>query len=198
MTQSAPEINSVIDQIEALLPQTQCRKCSFSGCRPYAEAIATGEAEINQCPPGGQQGVNALAGLLGVDALPLNEDFGREQQKRRAFIIEEDCIGCTKCLPPCPVDAIVGAAKFMHTVIAAECTGCELCVEPCPVDCIIMLPFPEGDVEGPDRQELALLAKRRYQAKNQRQAREQAEKAERARKRKAALAKLKAAKRIKP
>ena len=198
MTQSAPEINSVIDQIEALLPQTQCRKCSFSGCRPYAEAIATGEAEINQCPPGGQQGVNALAGLLGVDALPLNEDFGREQQKRRAFIIEEDCIGCTKCLPPCPVDAIVGAAKFMHTVIAAECTGCELCVEPCPVDCIIMLPFPEGGVEGPDRQELALLAKRRYQAKNQRQAREQAEKAERARKRKAALAKLKAAKRIKP
>ena len=198
MTQSAPEVNSVIDQIEALLPQTQCRKCSFPGCRPYAEAIATGEAEINQCPPGGQQGVNALAGLLGVDALPLNEDFGREQQKRRAFIIEEDCIGCTKCLPPCPVDAIVGAAKFMHTVIAAECTGCELCVEPCPVDCIVMLPFPEGDVEGPDRQELALLAKRRYQAKNQRQAREQAEKVERARKRKAALAKLKAAKRIKP
>ena len=198
MTQSAPEINSVIDQIEALLPQTQCRKCSFSGCRPYAEAIANGEAEINQCPPGGQQGVNALAGLLGVDALPLNEDFGKEQQKRQAFIVEEDCIGCTKCLPPCPVDAIVGAAKFMHTVIAAECTGCELCVEPCPVDCIIMLPFPEGDVEGPDRQELALLAKRRYQAKNQRQAREQAEKADRARKRKAALAKLKAAKRIKP
>jgi electron transport complex protein RnfB len=195
--QSTPENSSVIDQIEALLPQTQCRKCSFPGCRPYAEAIAAGQAEINQCPPGGQRGINALAGLLRVDAISLNEEFGKEQQKRRAFIVEEDCIGCTKCLPPCPVDAILGAAKYMHTVISAECTGCELCVEPCPVDCIIMQPFPEGDVEDQGRQELALQAKRRYQAKNQRQAREHAEKAERARIRKAALAKLKAANTIK-
>lgn len=192
--QSSSEINILIDQIEALLPQTQCRKCSFSGCRPYAEAIANGKAKINQCPPGGQQGINALANLLGVDVMPLNKEFGQEQPQRRAFIIEADCIGCTKCLPPCPVDAILGAAKYMHTVIAAECTGCELCVEPCPVDCIIMQQLPAVNLEGLDKQEMALRAKQRYQAKKQRQSKEQAEKDVRARKRKAALAKLAAAK----
>lgn len=192
--QSSLEINILIDHIEALLPQTQCRKCSFPGCRPYAEGIANGKAEINQCPPGGQQGIKALANLLGVDAMPLNEEFGKEQPQRRAFIIEADCIGCTKCLPPCPVDAILGASKFMHTVMTAECTGCELCVEPCPVDCIIMQPLPATEIENLDKQEQALQAKRRYQAKTQRLVKNQAEKDERARKRKVALAKLAAAK----
>jgi electron transport complex protein RnfB len=199
MMQSTQKNNSLIDQIEVLLPQTQCRKCGFSGCHPYAEAIATGKAEINQCPPGGQQGITALARLLGIDAMPLNEAFGKEQQKRRAVIVEEDCIGCTKCLPPCPVDAILGAAKYMHTVIVAECTGCELCVEPCPVDCIIMQPFEAVDEDSPGEQEQVLRAKwkQRHQAKIQRHEREQAEKAERTRKRKVALAKIKAAKTVK-
>lgn len=192
--QSSSEINIPIDRIEALLPQTQCRKCSFSGCRPYAEAIATGKAKINQCPPGGQQGIKALANLLGIDAIPLNEEFGKEQPQTRAFIIEADCIGCTKCLPPCPVDAILGASKFMHTVITSECTGCELCVEPCPVDCIIMQPLPATVIETLDKQEQALQAKRRFQAKTQRLVKNQAEKDERAGKRKVALAKLVAAK----
>lgn len=134
----------IVDQIEAVLPQTQCGQCSFPGCRPYAEAIAGGDADINQCPPGGQDGVNALAELLGVDAKPLNREFGEEKSKRLAVIIEADCIGCTKCIQACPVDAILGAAKQMHTVIATECTGCELCVDPCPVDCIIMQPIAQN------------------------------------------------------
>lgn len=129
------------EQIEALLPQTQCAQCRYPGCRPYAQAIVAGEADINQCPPGGDQTVNALADLLGVQAKPLNSEFGEQKAPAVAFIVEQDCIGCVKCIPPCPVDAILGASKQMHTVIAAECTGCELCVAPCPVDCIIMLPI---------------------------------------------------------
>lgn len=135
------EGDPVADQIEALLPQTQCGQCGFAGCRPYAEAIAAGKAGINQCPPGGQDGVDALADLLGVDSTPLSEEHGEEKLPALAVIIEEDCIGCTKCIQACPVDAILGAAKHVHTVIASECTGCELCVEPCPVDCIIMQPI---------------------------------------------------------
>ena len=131
----------LVDQIDALLPQTQCGQCKYPGCRPYAEAVASGAADINQCPPGGEEGVAALASLLGVTAKPLNTDFGKISAPAVAFIIEQDCIGCVKCIPPCPVDAILGASKQMHTVIAAECTGCELCVAPCPVDCIIMLPL---------------------------------------------------------
>ena len=131
----------LVDQIDALLPQTQCGQCKYPGCRPYAEAVASGAADINQCPPGGEEGVAALASLLGVTAKPLNTDFGKTSAPAVAFIIEQDCIGCVKCIPPCPVDAILGASKQMHTVIAAECTGCELCVAPCPVDCIIMLPL---------------------------------------------------------
>ena len=128
------------DDIDALLPQTQCTRCGYSGCKPYAEAIAGGVAAINQCPPGGSATIRALASLLGRDALPLNPANGVEGPALLAQIDEDICIGCTKCLPPCPVDAIVGARKQMHTVVAELCTGCELCIAPCPVDCVKMVP----------------------------------------------------------
>lgn len=135
------EGDPLIDQIDELLPQTQCGQCGFPGCKPYATAIASGSVDINRCPPGGQQTINALADLLGVEAKSLDAEHGIEQEVRKvAFIREDICIGCTKCIQACPVDAILGAAKQMHTVIAAECTGCDLCVEPCPVDCIDMIP----------------------------------------------------------
>ncbi|MEE8059079.1 MAG: electron transport complex subunit RsxB [Pseudomonadales bacterium] len=134
------EGNPIADQIEALLPQTQCGQCSYPGCRPYAEAIANGEA-INKCPPGGENTISDLADLLDVEALPLDAEHGEENVKKIAVIREAECIGCTKCIQACPVDAILGAAKQMHTVIQSECTGCDLCVEPCPVDCIDMLPI---------------------------------------------------------
>lgn len=134
------EGDPLVEQIDALLPQTQCGQCSFPGCRPYATAIAEGEADINQCPPGGEQTIIALADLLGREAKPLNAEHGTEDVKKVAVIDENICIGCTLCIQACPVDAILGAAKHMHTVIADECTGCDLCVEPCPVDCIDMVP----------------------------------------------------------
>ena len=137
------EGDPLADQIDALLPQTQCGQCNYPGCRPYAEAIAKGEADINLCPPGGEDGVKALADLLGVDPKPLNAEQGPPKPKSLAVIDEQRCIGCTLCIQACPVDAILGAAKFMHTVIASECTGCELCLPPCPVDCIDMVPVPE-------------------------------------------------------
>ncbi|HJS90012.1 MAG TPA: RnfABCDGE type electron transport complex subunit B [Steroidobacteraceae bacterium] len=127
-------------EIDALLPQTQCTRCGYAGCRPYAEAMARGEAPINQCPPGGAATIAALAALLGRECLPLNPANGIEDPPLIAQIDEQSCIGCVKCLPPCPVDAIVGARKQMHTVILELCTGCELCVAPCPVDCIVMIP----------------------------------------------------------
>ncbi len=133
----------VADQIERLLPQTQCGQCTFPGCRPYAEAIARGEADINQCPPGGEATIRALADLLDREPKPLNPDNGIEKPKVLAVIDEPRCIGCTLCIQACPVDAIVGGAKQMHTVIAAECTGCELCVPPCPVDCIDLVPVEQ-------------------------------------------------------
>lgn len=134
----------VVEQIDAILPQTQCGQCNYPGCRPYAEAIAAGEADINQCPPGGEAGVQALADLLGREPKPLNPDNGVEkEQPTVAWIDESVCIGCTKCIQACPVDAILGAPQQMHTVIREECTGCDLCVEPCPVDCIYMLPVEE-------------------------------------------------------
>ena len=133
------ETDPVIDQIEAVLPQTQCGQCNYPGCRPYAEAIASGEADINQCPPGGEAGIIALADLLGVESKPLNPDNGKEKPKALAVIDETVCIGCTLCIQACPVDAILGASRFMHTVIQTECTGCELCLPPCPVDCIDMV-----------------------------------------------------------
>ncbi|HLS56263.1 MAG TPA: electron transport complex subunit RsxB [Zeimonas sp.] len=127
-----------VDAIDALLPQTQCTKCGFAGCRPYAEAIAGGEATINRCPPGGVEGIRRLAHLLGRDVLPLDPACGREQPRRAAWIDPSRCIGCTRCIQACPVDAIIGAPRRMHTVIDALCTGCDLCVAPCPVDCIAM------------------------------------------------------------
>lgn len=133
------EGNPLVDQIDKLLPQTQCGQCNYPGCRPYAEAIASGEADINQCPPGGEDGVIALAELLGREAKPLNPDNGQESEKPIvAWIDESRCIGCTLCIQACPVDAITGANKLMHTVIADECTGCKLCLPPCPVDCILL------------------------------------------------------------
>jgi electron transport complex protein RnfB len=138
------EGDPLADKIDALLPQTQCGQCGFPGCRPYAEAIARGEAEINQCPPGGEDGVLALADLLGVEPKPLKGEHGAKKPKTVAVIDETRCIGCTLCLQACPIDAILGAAKLMHTVIAAECTGCELCIAPCPVDCIAMAPVREN------------------------------------------------------
>jgi len=131
--------DSMVEQINALLPQTQCRQCNFPGCRPYAEALARQEADINQCPPGGTAGIRALADLLGREAKPLNPENGEEKPKTLVLIDEQRCIGCTLCIQACPVDAIAGASKLMHTVIASECTGCNLCLPPCPVDCIDVL-----------------------------------------------------------
>lgn len=175
-----------VDQINAILPQTQCGLCSYNGCKPYAEAIAAGNADINQCPPGGDEGIAELAGLLGQEIKPLNPEFGVHKPKHVAFIIEEDCIGCVKCLAACPVDAIIGAAKLMHTVIAAECTGCELCIAPCPVDCIELQPvLVQPMLEQKNAQKL--IAMRRYEARKLRKENEALEKAEKARKQKAAL-----------
>jgi electron transport complex protein RnfB len=138
------ESDPVVEQINQILPQTQCGQCGYPGCRPYATAIAAGEAEINQCPPGGSAGIKALADLLGREVLELNPENGREKPRTVAVIDEQSCIGCTLCIQACPVDAILGAAKQMHTVIESECTGCDLCLPPCPVDCIAMVVRPTG------------------------------------------------------
>jgi electron transport complex protein RnfB len=129
-------------RIEALLPQTQCAQCGYAGCRPYALAIANDEADIDQCPPGGAAGVRALAELLGRAPKPVDPKHGVHKPAQVALVREAECIGCTKCIQACPVDAIVGAPKLMHTVIAELCTGCELCLPPCPVDCIDLIPAP--------------------------------------------------------
>jgi electron transport complex protein RnfB len=137
-------VQALSDRIDALLPQTQCTRCGYAACRPYAEAIARGEAGINRCPPGGAAGVERLARLLGRPAQPLDPSCGEEKQiESVARVVEADCIGCTKCIQACPVDAIVGAANLMHTVIESECDGCELCLPACPVDCIVMEPRPQ-------------------------------------------------------
>ena len=135
----APDLEKLVELIDTHLPQTQCGKCGYPGCRPYAEAIARNEADINQCPPGGVATIKILAKLLNRPFRPLNPQYGVERPPTVAFIDEQECIGCAKCLKACPVDAIIGAPKQMHTVIAEICTGCELCIEPCPVDCIHML-----------------------------------------------------------
>lgn len=158
------EGDPLVEQIDSILPQTQCGQCGFPGCRPYANAIASGEVDINRCPPGGQSTINALADLLGVEPKPLDAEHGAESEiKKVAYIHEDLCIGCTKCIQACPVDAILGAAKQMHTVIESECTGCDLCVEPCPVDCIDMIPVEQPlsqwawSMPAPTREQLAGL-----------------------------------------
>lgn len=140
---------TLVGRIDAALPQTQCTRCGYPRCRAYAEAIARGEADINRCPPGGETTIHALAALAGMPAKPLDPEYGTHQPRRRAIIDESRCIGCRKCIEACPVDAIVGAHKWMHTVIATQCTGCELCLPPCPVDCIDMAPVAVTAREGP-------------------------------------------------
>lgn len=132
------------DRIEDVLPQTQCTKCGFDGCRPYAEAIASGAANYNQCPPGGQQGIRRIADILGKPVILLNVEHGQERERPVAIIDESRCIGCTLCIQACPVDAILGAAKQMHVILPGLCTGCDLCVPACPVDCIDMVPVTTG------------------------------------------------------
>lgn len=146
ISETAPDI---VARIDALLPQTQCTRCGYSGCKPYAAAIASGEAQINQCPPGGSATIAGLAELLGRPVQALNPVHGVQTAPRVAWIDESRCIGCARCLAPCPVDAIIGAAKYMHTVLVERCTGCELCLPPCPVDCIDLKPGPEPAANQP-------------------------------------------------
>jgi electron transport complex protein RnfB len=167
------DVKTLADRIEDLLPQTQCTKCGYPACRPYAEAVASGEANYNQCPPGGAEGIARLAALLGKPVIPLNSANGVERPRPLAVIDEQVCIGCTLCMQACPVDAIVGAPKQMHTVIAELCTGCDLCVPPCPVDCIAMLPVT-GEATGWDAwsQSMADAARARHNRHETRLARE--------------------------
>jgi H+/Na+-translocating ferredoxin:NAD+ oxidoreductase subunit B len=162
---------SLADAIDALLPQTQCTKCGYAGCRPYAEAIARDGAPLNQCPPGGAAGIARLAALLARPALPLNPANGAEQALTAAVIDEALCIGCTLCIQACPVDCIVGAPTKTHTVIASQCTGCELCIPPCPMDCIAMVPVQPPRAWTPAD---ASAARRRHLDRNRRRATEQA------------------------
>ena len=180
MNPSAP----LADRIDALLPQTQCEQCGFHGCRPYAEAIARGDAPINRCPPGGAAGIARLAALLDTPELPLDPTHGVEKPRTLARIVEDDCIGCTKCIQACPVDAIVGAAKLMNTVLADHCTGCELCVPACPVDCIELDPMPLAQLLDPAHADASRM---HFQRRENRFARERAEREAELAARKAAL-----------
>lgn len=163
--------------IDQLLPQTQCTRCGYPGCLPYAEAIAGGEADINRCPPGGTETIIALSALTGRAVAPLDKGIGVEAAPTVALIDEERCIGCTKCLPPCPVDAIVGAPRLMHTVVAELCTGCELCIAPCPVDCISMVPLLASPAHAALSLPPADASRARYAAHNERVDRRTAERA---------------------
>jgi len=167
---------TLADQLEDLLPQTQCTKCGYPACRPYAEAMASGEADINQCPPGGTEGVRRLAAATGRVVIPINPANGLERPRPVAFIDEALCIGCTLCIQACPVDAIMGAAKQMHTILPSLCTGCDLCVAPCPVDCIAMVPVT-GERTGWDAwtQEQADAARSRHDFREARLRRERDE-----------------------
>lgn len=184
----------LIEKIDSILPQTQCGQCGYSGCKPYAAAIVGGLADINQCPPGNEEGIQKLANLLGVNPKPLNTTHGLPKPKSIALIDEENCIGCTFCIQVCPVDAIVGASKKLHTVIGAECTGCELCIAPCPVDCITILPLKKKfndkdnspymisdkalEYESKLKKEAADHSRMRYERRLKRLEREKKEKAE--------------------
>jgi electron transport complex protein RnfB len=163
---------TLADRIDTLLPQTQCEQCGFHGCRPYAEAIAADEAGIDRCPPGGAIGIARLAALLDRPVVPLDPTHGVERPRTLARIVEADCIGCTKCIQVCPVDAIVGASKVMHTVVSDLCTGCELCVPACPVDCIRLDAMPLAQA---DDREHADAARQHFQRREARLARERAE-----------------------
>ena len=144
---SAADLVDPIERLDRLLPQTQCGQCGYAGCRPYAEAMARGEAGVDRCPPGGDAGARALAHALGVPPRPYDRSRGAHKTALVAIVVEADCIGCTKCIQACPVDAIVGASKRMHTVIAPLCTGCELCLPACPVDCIVLEPPADAPIE---------------------------------------------------
>jgi len=157
---------SLADTIDALLPQTQCGRCAYDACRPYAQALAAGECDLNRCPPGGEPVIAALAALLGRPARALDPACGPAPPPQRAWIDPAACIGCTKCIQACPVDAIVGAGKRLHGVIAQECNGCGLCVAPCPVDCIHLLPQPAES--GPSLATRAAINRRRYDARQRR------------------------------
>src|SRR5580698_7819037 len=163
------------EEIDTLLPQTQCTRCGYTGCLPYAQAIVRGDAQINQCPPGGAATISALAAALGREALALNPINGVEGPALVAQIDEARCIGCVKCLAPCPVDAIVGAKQLTHTVVAQLCTGCELCVAPCPVDCIVMI--PRSDLRHPNSAPDPAHNRARFSAHTERLARRAAEQA---------------------
>jgi len=177
------EVNHIVEKIDSILPQTQCGQCSYTGCMPYANAISKGEAEINQCPPGGETVIRALAELMDVKYKPLDESYGISKPKAVAFIDEDTCIGCTFCIQACPVDAILGAAKHMHTIIEKECTGCELCLAPCPVDCITMPVIKEIISDDISNKE-ANIARKRNNFRILRLEREKIERAERNAKRK--------------
>jgi Na+-translocating ferredoxin:NAD+ oxidoreductase subunit B len=170
------ELAALVERIDAILPQTQCTRCGYPACRPYAEAIARGEADINHCPPGGAAGIDALAASLGRTSMPLDPTNGVEKPREVALIDEAVCIGCTKCIQACPVDAILGASKMMHTVIVDECTGCDLCIAPCPVDCITMVAAPD-ERRGAEL-DLATQYRDRFNARCARLAREDARRAE--------------------
>jgi len=172
----ATDADKLADCIDALLPQTQCTKCGYAGCRPYAEAIAAGQAQINQCPPGGAAGIARLAELLHHPVLPLNPANGAEKPLQVAVIDEALCIGCTLCIQACPVDAIVGAPKLMHTVLAAACTSCDLCLPPCPMDCIAMVPVVPPRAWTPAD---AGAARTRFEARKLRLVREKAQRDDR-------------------
>ena len=159
-------MTSLADTIDALLPQTQCARCGYDACRPYAQALAAGACDLNRCPPGGEQTIHALASLLGRPARALDPECGRAPPPQRAWIDPAACIGCTKCIQACPVDAIVGTGKRLHGVIAQECNGCGLCVAPCPVDCIHLLPQPAEDSKR--RAARAAINRRRYDARQRR------------------------------
>lgn len=174
-------MNTLSAKIDALLPQTQCTQCGYPSCRRYAEAIAAGEADINQCPPGGEAGIRKLAAVLRREAKPLNPANGVERPRRVAVIDEARCIGCTLCIQACPVDAIVGAAKLMHTVVTGLCSGCDLCIAPCPVDCIEMIPASGEDAIWD--QVRADAARERFDRRSARLERERSERAERLAKR---------------
>ncbi|WUR14460.1 electron transport complex subunit RsxB [[Empedobacter] haloabium] len=169
------EPTTFADRIEDVLPQTQCTKCGYAGCRPYAEAIAAGAAPINQCPPGGAEGIRRLSAVTGFPVIPLNPVNGLERPRAVAFIDEALCIGCTLCIQACPVDAIAGAAKQMHAIIPGLCTGCDLCVKPCPVDCIVMYPVTETTGWDAWTQQDADAARDRHDFRNARLQREREE-----------------------